>query len=87
MKCGKAAGPDEVTFEIVLAIGEGIKWLHRILQVTWKEKLIPHDWRKSILVPIFKNKGNIHECCNYRSIELLAQMIKCIENPGSPYQG
>lgn len=75
MKCGKAAGPDEVTLEMVLEIGrEGIKWLHQILQAIWKKKRIPDDWLESSLAPILKNKGNIHESGNYRGIKLLAQM-------------
>ena len=36
---------------------------------------------ESILVPIFKKKGNIHEseCGNYRGIKLLLQLMKCLE--------
>ena len=80
MKRGKAAGPDEITLEMVLALGEkGIIWLHRVMDAIWKEKRIPDDWLESILVPIFKNKGNIHECGNYIGIKLLSQIMKCFE--------
>ena len=80
MKRGKAAGPDEITLEMVLALGEeGIVWLHRVMDAIWKEKRIPDDWQESILVSIFKNKVNIHECGNYRGIKFLSQIMKCFE--------
>ena len=80
MKRGKAAGPDEITLEMALALGEeGIVWLHRVMDAIWKEKRMPDDWLKSILVPTFKNKGNIHMCGNYRGIKLLSQIMKCFE--------
>ena len=80
MKRGKAAGPDAITLEMVLALGEeGIVWLHRVMDAIWKEKRIPDDWQESILVSIFKNKVNIHECGNYRGIKFLSQIMKCFE--------
>ena len=52
---------------------------YRVIDAIWKEKRIPNDWLESILVPIFKNKGNIHECGNYRGIKLLSQIMKRFE--------
>lgn len=34
---------------------------------------------ESILVTIFKKKGNIYECGNYLGTKLLFQMMKCSE--------
>ena len=34
---------------------------------------MPDEWRKSVLVPIFKKKGDIQECKNYRGIKLLSE--------------
>ena len=80
MKFGKAPGPDEVNLEMILALGdEGVLWVHRVMQAIWKGKRVPNDWLESILVPIFKKKGNIHECGNYRGIKLLLQLMKCLE--------
>ena len=36
-------------------------------------------WRKSTLVPIFKNKGDIQECENYRGIKLVSHTLKIWE--------
>ncbi len=33
---------------------------------------MPEDWRKAIIVPLYKAKGNREECNNYRSISLLS---------------
>ena len=34
------------------------------------------EWRNSILVPIFKNKGDIQSCTNYRGIQLMSHTMK-----------
>ncbi len=33
---------------------------------------MPEDWRKAIIVPLYKGKGNRDECKNYRGISLLS---------------
>jgi Reverse transcriptase (RNA-dependent DNA polymerase) len=37
---------------------------------------MPDEWRRSILVPILKNKGDIQSCTNYREIKLMSHTIK-----------
>jgi len=32
-------------------------------------------WRKSVLVPLFKGKGDIQDCENYRSIKLMSHSM------------
>ena len=32
---------------------------------------MPEEWRRSILVPIFKNKGDVQSCTNYHRIKLM----------------
>jgi Reverse transcriptase (RNA-dependent DNA polymerase) len=34
------------------------------------------EWRRSILVPIFKNKRDIQSCTNYRGIKLISHTMK-----------
>ena len=36
-----------------------------------KEDCIPDDWRKSILVPVYKGKGDPLVCGSHRAIKLL----------------
>jgi Reverse transcriptase (RNA-dependent DNA polymerase) len=40
---------------------------------------MPDEWRKSILVSIFKNKGDIQSCTNYRGIKLMNHTMKLWE--------
>jgi len=39
---------------------------------------MPEEWR-SILVPIYKNKGDIQSCTNYRGIKLMSHTMKLWE--------
>ena len=39
---------------------------------------MPEEWR-SILVPIFKNKGDVQSCTNYRGIKLMSHTMKLWE--------
>jgi uncharacterized Zn finger protein len=40
---------------------------------------MPDEWRRSILVPIFKNKGDIQNCTNYRGIKLMSHTMNLWE--------
>jgi hypothetical protein len=40
---------------------------------------MPDEWWWSILVPIFKNKGDVQSCTNYRRIKLMSHAIKLWE--------
>ena len=62
---------------LVEAVGE--KWLLRVLIAVWRQRQIPDNWRVSILFPLYKNKGDIHNCGQYRGIKLLSQCMKVLE--------
>ena len=36
---------------------------------------MPDEWRKSMLVPLYKSKGDINECGNYWGIKLMSHEI------------
>ncbi|KAJ7957951.1 Retrovirus-related Pol polyprotein LINE-1 [Quillaja saponaria] len=40
---------------------------------------MPDEWRKSTLIPIYKNKGDIQSCSNYRGIKLISHTMKLWE--------
>ena len=52
-----------------------MKVLHPICQQIWKTQQWPHDWKKSVFIPIPK-KGNAKECSNYRTIALISHASK-----------
>ena len=40
---------------------------------------MPNEWRKSVLVPLYKGKGDVKECENYRWIKLMSHTMKLWE--------
>ena len=74
LKIGKAASPTGVVSELMKeAGGSGSKWMTDLINNIVKEGCIPDDWRKSILVPVYKGKGDPLVCGSYRGIKLLEQ--------------
>ena len=80
MKCGKAVGADEIPDEAWKCMGNfGIKILCKLFNCIMNTEQMPSAWRQSILIPIFKGKGDIQECKNYRGIKLLSHTFKIWE--------
>nr|CDJ94279.1 RNA-directed DNA polymerase (reverse transcriptase) domain containing protein [Haemonchus contortus] len=80
MEVGKATDPVRVPIEAWKALGEyGVKWLTRFLNTVTAEGRISDAWRRSTIVPIFKQKGDAMECSNYRGIRLTAHTMKLYE--------
>ncbi|KAL6578338.1 hypothetical protein OROMI_010666 [Orobanche minor] len=53
----KAEGPDGILVEVWRCLGErGIKWVTMLFNKIWRSNKMPSAWRKSILVPLYKNK-------------------------------
>ena len=72
IKLGKSPGADEIYPEMIKNQGKDADvLLHAICQQSWKEKLVPDDWRKGTIIPIHK-KGSTMECSNYRGISMLS---------------
>jgi hypothetical protein len=55
LKNGKAAGCDGINAEMLKA-GGGVlvKWIHRLISKIWQDEMVPDDWRKAVVVPLFK---------------------------------
>ena len=71
MKNEKATGPDNLPIQVWKSLGRtGVDFLKEALNKITDEEKIPDIWRKSTLIPIFKNKGDIIYCGNYRGIKL-----------------
>ena len=77
MKMEKTCGLDDIPIEVWMALGDaGIVWLTKLFNEILKKKHMPDAWRKSILVPIFKNKGDVLDCNKYRDIKLISHTMK-----------
>ena len=44
-----------------------------------KEGSIPEDWKSSVVLPVYKGKGDPMECGSYRGIKLLEHAMKVVE--------
>ncbi|KAG0730184.1 LINE-1 retrotransposable element ORF2 protein [Chionoecetes opilio] len=72
LRGGKAAGVCNISAELLKAGGEAmIRGLHAVLTAVWQSGTIPPDWKRGLVVPIWKGKGDRQDCNNYRGITLL----------------
>ena len=77
MKNGKAVGPDDIPVEVWKCLGESaLKFLTKLYNRTMESERMPEEWRDSVLIPIFKNKGDVQSCSNYRGIKLISHTMK-----------
>ena len=80
MKKGKATGPDNITVDVWKSLGEeGIYMLWDLMEKIHQEENMPEEWRDSVIVPIYKEKGDIQECGNYRGVKLMSHTMKIWE--------
>ncbi|KAL3351497.1 hypothetical protein AABB24_019876 [Solanum stoloniferum] len=80
MSRGRATGPDEIPVEFWKYMDKaGIEWLTGLFNVIFKTAKMPDEWRWSTMVPLYKNKGDIQNCNNYRGIKLLSHTMKIWE--------
>jgi hypothetical protein len=79
MKGGKAMGPDGILIEVWKYLRDiAIVWLTKLFNHIFRSNRMSDEWR-STLVPIFKNKGDIQSCTNYRGIKLMSHTMKLWE--------
>ena len=72
----KASGGDGIPVELFQILkDDAVKVLHSICQQIWKTQQCPHDWKRSVLIPIPK-KGNAKECPNYCTISFISHPSK-----------
>nr|XP_016461872.1 PREDICTED: uncharacterized protein LOC107785153 [Nicotiana tabacum] len=80
MSRGRATRPNEIPVEFWRCVGRSsLEWLIGLFNVIFKTKRMSDKWRWSIVVSLYKNKGDIQSCNNYRSIKLLSHTIKVWE--------
>ena len=73
LKNGKVAGKDEVTKEMVKGGGDGVvEWIWKLCNMAFQSDVVPEDMRFAVIVPLYKSKGEMIKCKNYRDISLLS---------------
>ena len=72
----KDSGGDGIPAELFQILKDDtVKVLHSIYQQIWKTQQWPQDWKRSVRIPPPK-KGNVKECSNYHTIELISHSSK-----------
>ena len=80
MKRHKAPGLLGLVTEMIQATGEiGTQWILDLCNGIVKEGSIPEDWTSTVVLPIYKGKGDPMECGSYRGIKLLEDAMKVVE--------
>ena len=79
MRNNKVCGPDGVPTESLRLVDKIDPMLICDQMNAALEKGIPTVWRTSILTPLYKGKGNVTECTNYRGIKLMCHGMKLYE--------
>jgi len=80
MKNGKSVGPDDIPAEVWKCLGDtGVEILKKTFNDILQNVKMPDEWRSSTLVPIYKNKGDVQDCGNYRGIKLMSHTMKIWE--------
>ncbi|KAK3547228.1 hypothetical protein QTP86_017837 [Hemibagrus guttatus] len=80
MKSGKAVGPGDILVEVWKCLGEAaVEFLASLFNRVLESEKMPEEWRRSLLVPIFKYKGDVQSCSNYRGIKLMSHTMKLWE--------
>ena len=79
----KASGGDRIPVELFqIPKDDAVKVLQPVWKRIWKTQQRPHDWKKSIFVPIPK-KGNPKERSNFCQIALIShankEMLKILQ--------
>ena len=80
MKKQKAPGLSGLAAEMIQAAGDtGTQWILDLCNGTVKEGCIPEDWKSSVVLRIYKAKGDPMECGSYRGSKLLEHAVKVVE--------
>ena len=75
MKNDKASGPTGVV-EKHLA---GKQVILQIANETLYIKDMPHDWKTSTVVPIYKKKSSVMDCASYQGVKILEHGMKVVK--------
>ena len=76
----KATGPDEIPAYILKNMADHLApYLTKLYQISLDRGLVPDDWKKANIVPVFK-KGEKHMASNYRPVSLTSIACKLLEH-------
>ena len=63
--------------DMIIASGKfGVGIMKKLCQRELDGKGVPEEWKTSVVVPIFKGKGDVMDCGAYRALKLLERKEK-----------
>ncbi|MEW8546901.1 MAG: reverse transcriptase family protein, partial [Candidatus Thiodiazotropha sp.] len=73
LKLNKACGTDGIVNEYIISTKNIMMPIYiKLFNIIIESGIVPSDWVKGNIIPIYKNKGNKTEPANYRPITLLS---------------
>ena len=76
----KTVGPDQIPVEVWKFMGEvSLEWLTELFNFIFRTAKMPRERMASTVIPLYKNKGDIQDCNNFRGIKLLSHTMKLWE--------
>jgi len=80
MKRHKAPGLSGLVAEMIQTTGDiGTQCILDLCNGIVKEGCIPEDWQSSVVLPIYKGKGDPIDCESYKGFKLLEHAMKVVE--------
>ena len=81
MKCRKTAEPSGIVAEKLKAsYSVGLEVLAHLMKSVIAEGVVPADWRDSIIVNLYKGKGDALDRGNYKSLKPTDHVMKLVEH-------
>ena len=79
LRGGKATCVCNIRVEMLKAESM-IRGLYTVLTAVWQSGTIPPDWKRRLIVPIWRGKGNLKDYNNYCGITLLIVSGKVLDH-------
>ena len=80
MKSGKAADPSGIVVEMIKAAGDtGATMICDLATVIICDGKVPADWEQSVIVCLYKGKGDAQDRGNFQGPKLTQQAMKILE--------
>ena len=76
-KANKSSGLSNMPLQLLKHLGtEGIRLVAEFLNKSAIDSKPPETWRASKITPLYKNKGNVADARNYRSLAITPPFTK-----------
>jgi hypothetical protein len=67
-----AGGADNIVTPLLKSGLVMAQWLHCVIVAVWMSGKAPLDWKRALIVPLFKGRGSARDATNHRPISLLS---------------